>query len=170
MRKHKPPPRRINFISHPTQQNVPHAPSRSMLCNAECPCSAPASATQPSLPIQQSEINPQSQKTQTHTTHTTQHNKISCTHIRDRCSAMQSALAAPQPAQRSLRFEYRTLKTIPNHTRLKHTPHTPHTTQQNIPHAPRRLMLCNAECPCSAPASVTQPSIPILHPENNHNH
>ena len=112
MRKHKPPPRRINFISHPTQQNVPHAPSRSMLCNAECPCSAPASATQPSLPISHPENNPQSPKTQTHTTLPTPHNKISLTHHRDRCSAMQSALAAPQPAQRSLCLQYRTLKTI----------------------------------------------------------
>jgi hypothetical protein len=52
------------------------------------------------------ENNPQSPKTQTkHHTHHTPHNKISLTHHRYRCSAMQSALAAPQPAQRSLRFQ-----------------------------------------------------------------
>ncbi len=54
------------------------------------------------------------------------------------------------------------------HTRSQRPPsplHTPHCTTK-MSHAPERLMLCNEECPCSAPAKATQPSPPMSHPAN----
>ncbi len=139
-----------------------------MLCNAKSPCSAPASATQPSLPILHPENNPQSAKTKTHTQYISNlKQNIPHAPLRSMLCNAESPCSAPASAtQPSLPIsQSENNPTISKDSKKQHQ--TCQTTIQNIPHAQLRSMLCNAECPCSAPASATQPSLPILHPEHN---